>query len=47
MNRLTNVYKLTDQELEDMLENLGFGDNPNLPYYGYNFNIIYKEDGAH
>jgi hypothetical protein len=31
---------LSDSELEDLLETLGYGDNPNLPYVGYNFNII-------
>lgn len=31
---------LSDSELEDLLENLGYGDNPKLPYVGYNFNIV-------
>jgi hypothetical protein len=30
---------LSDVELEDLLETLGYGDNQNLPYFGYNFNI--------
>lgn len=35
---------LPDSELEDLLENLGYGDNTNLPYFGYNFNIIKQQD---
>lgn len=35
---------LSDVELEDLLETLGYGDNTNLPYFGYNFNIT-KQQG--
>jgi len=35
---------LTDSELEDLLENLGYGDNPRLPYVGHNFNIVKQQD---
>ena len=37
--QMTRVNELSDSELADMLETLGYGDNTNLPYYGYNFNI--------
>ena len=35
--------KLSDSELEDLLEHLGYGDNTNLPYFGHNFNIINQQ----
>ena len=35
---------LSDSELEDLLEHLGYGDNTNLPYFGYNFNITKQQD---
>ena len=31
---------MSNSELEDELYNLNYGDDPNLPYYGHNFNII-------
>lgn len=34
------IYNATDDELGDTLESLGFGDDTNLPYYGYNFTVI-------
>ena len=37
---------LSDSELEDLLENLGYGDNPNLPYFGHNFNIIRQQNNG-
>lgn len=30
---------LSDSELEDLLEQLGYGENINLPYFGMNFKI--------
>ena len=33
----------SDDELSNALEGLGYGDNPSLPYYGYNFTV---EDGS-
>jgi hypothetical protein len=35
---------LSDSELEDLLETLGYGDNQTLPYFGYNFNITKQQD---
>jgi len=35
-----SIYEeMTDEELGDMVENLGYGDDTDLPYYGYNFNV--------
>jgi len=30
----------TNEELSQMLESLGYGDETDLAYYGYNFNVI-------
>ena len=40
IRRLTDSENLSNRELEDILEGIGFGDNLDLPYYGYNFNIV-------
>lgn len=42
MNRAMFVHTFTDQELVNMVESMGYGDNKELPYYGHNFNIIDK-----
>ena len=33
------AFSLSDSELEELLERIGFGDDLNLPCLGYNFNI--------
>lgn len=40
---MQRAYNATDSELGDMLSELGYGDNSDLPYYGYNFIIGEKE----
>ena len=40
VDRLTIVCTLSDRELEDLLVQLGYGDDINLPYCGHNFLII-------
>ncbi len=37
---------MTNTELEDMMYKLGIGDEMDLPYFGYNFNVsdILEED---
>lgn len=40
--RLSQVHKLSNDELSDILEALGYGDDINLPYYGYNFWVVDK-----
>lgn len=32
----------SNEELELALVNLGFGDDMNLPHYGYNFSVVDK-----
>lgn len=31
--------EMTNEELENLLYQYEYGDNPELPYYGYNFSI--------
>lgn len=40
IREMSKVHLMSDHELEDYLELLGFGNDSNLPYHGYNFNII-------
>lgn len=40
--RLLQVHTLSNDELSDILEALGYGDDINLPYYGYNFWVVDK-----
>lgn len=37
------IGKVSDEKLEDVLESMGFGDDPELPYCGYNFWIREEE----
>jgi len=39
MQRLLNLDGISDSELENRLEELGYGDNPDLEHFGYNFII--------
>jgi len=39
-DQLFNVNNMSNSEIADILEKLGFGDDPTLPFVGYNFNII-------
>lgn len=34
---LSTLHQKSNDELGDILESLGYGDDTNLPYYGYNF----------
>jgi hypothetical protein len=40
LQKLIMLDGLTNEELGDMVEELGYGDDANLPYYGYNFFVI-------
>lgn len=35
---------MTDDELTNLLYGYGYGDDPNLPHFGYNFSIIDDND---
>ena len=43
IQKLAMLDELTNKELEDMVEELGYGDDTNLQYYGYNFNVVDDE----
>jgi hypothetical protein len=43
IQKLAMLDELTNRELEDMVEELGYGDDTNLNYYGYNFNVVDDE----
>ncbi len=36
---LSRAIDLSNDELSNVLESMGYGDNPDLNYYGYNFYI--------
>lgn len=36
---MTRLLSCSDSELANAVESLGFGENIDLPYYGYNFMI--------
>jgi hypothetical protein len=40
IERMMNIDDLTNAELGDMIEGLGYGENPNLKYYGHNFTVF-------
>lgn len=42
IEKLVSLDNLTNQELESILYQLGYGDDNNLPYYGYNFDVVYE-----
>ena len=37
MQKLINIDQLSNEELENMIEELGYGEDTNLEYYGHNF----------
>ena len=43
IQKLAMLDGLTNKELEDMVEEVGYGDDTNLQYYGYNFNVVDDE----
>lgn len=42
-NRIMFVCTLSNKELENMIESLGYGDDTTLPYYGRNFIVVDNE----
>ena len=40
INEFMKITNKSDKEIEEMLYTFGFGDNPDLKWFGYNFNII-------
>lgn len=40
---LERIYNCNDTELADVVERLGYGEDSDLPYFGYNFNITHDK----
>jgi len=38
--RMADIDDLSDSELTDLLEGIGYGENPELSHYGCNFSIV-------
>lgn len=43
MAEMSKIYLKPDYELEGIMCEM-FGDDPDKPYYGYNFSIVSKEE---
>lgn len=37
LQKLVNLDQMSDRELANMVEELGYGEEADLEYYGYNF----------
>jgi len=37
LQKLVNLDQMSDRELADMVEELGYGEEADLEYYGHNF----------
>ena len=37
LQKLVSLDQMSDRELADMVEELGYGEEPDLEYYGHNF----------
>jgi hypothetical protein len=42
LQKLVNLDQMSNEELANMLEALGYGDTYDLDYYGYNFIVTYE-----
>jgi len=40
----TSYEEMSNEQLSDMMYGMGFGDNPELQYYGNNFSIYDTEE---
>jgi len=37
--KIADIYTMSDAQLEDFLEELGYGDTQGMEYFGHNFRI--------
>lgn len=37
--KLSEIYTMSDSNLEDFIEDLGYGETQGMEYFGHNFNI--------
>ena len=42
--KMADVHTMSDKELGELVELLGYGDDTKLPYHGHNFNVTDVED---
>ena len=42
--KMAEVHCMSEKELGETLEALGYGEDTKLPYYGHNFNVIDVDD---
>ena len=40
--KIGEIHAMSDTELEDFLEELGYGDTPGMEFFGHNFRITYE-----
>ena len=40
--KIAEIYTMSDTELEDLLEQLGYGETQGMEYFGHNFNITHE-----
>ena len=40
VKKIAEVHIISDTELEDFLEELGYGETPGMDFYGHNFRIV-------
>ena len=45
IKQMITLNDKSNKELEDMLEEYGYGDDSKLEYYGYNFIVEGEDDG--
>ena len=38
------LHRMTNKELEEIVEGMGFGENPDLLHYGHNFLVFNNDD---
>lgn len=43
-DRYDTLDDLSNEELEEIIEGMGYGDDPNLDYFGHNFWIKNDDD---
>jgi hypothetical protein len=43
LQKLVNLDQMSDRELASMVEELGYGEEVNLEYYGYNFLVTSEQ----
>jgi hypothetical protein len=43
IKEISSVHSKSNTEIADMLETLGYGDDPNKEFHGYNFNVVDDE----